>query len=127
MEGSLRWTASAVMVAAQTAGPNRTAARRRNCQQENPAYSCRTIAMASPAADPAVPGANGEYPHPNHVEMRLANFTRTAGAFPMGSEQTLRKFDRRTRPQRTIFQSSAIPDACLRHFLTCQNVSGGLG
>ena len=32
--------------------------------------------MATAAAEPAVPGAAGEYPHPNHVAKSLANETR---------------------------------------------------
>src|SRR5438067_11827071 len=70
------------MLAAHTAGPKATAARRRNCHQENPAFSCKTIPIANPAADPAVPGANGKYPHPNQVEMRLANLRWTVGGPP---------------------------------------------
>jgi hypothetical protein len=31
--------------------------------------------MASAAIDPAVPGAFGAYPHPNHVDRRLASLT----------------------------------------------------
>src|SRR5690242_18467235 len=70
--GSLSFFASAVTVADHTAAGNMTAARMRKCHQVNAAYSCRRIPMRRAASDPAVPGALGERPHPNHVERRIA-------------------------------------------------------
>ena len=68
---------AAVTPAAQTAGIKVTTARIANSHWEKPAYRCRATAMARAATDPAVPGAQGEYPHPNHVAMSLATLTRT--------------------------------------------------
>ncbi len=47
--------------------------------------------MARAASEPAVPGALGEYPQPNQVEMRLASLTRMGRGFHHGDTETQRK------------------------------------
>src|SRR5262245_221925 len=72
MPGSFRFLTLAVSPEAQTAGTKANAPSSAKCRGASPAYSCSAKAIRIAAADPAVPGAHGENPQPNHVASRSA-------------------------------------------------------